>query len=89
MHDWGGAHLSDIGGRLDVSREQLLDALTAAGIEVSEQLKLRLPDGRQRNRQGVRLTALPAAPEGPAAGPGEHPVEPLPAPAPAPLQGAR
>jgi len=72
-HGWAGAHLSDIETRLGATREALLAALAEAGIEVAEQLKVMLPGGRQRNRQGVRLRDLPAglgeAPEPPPPGP--------------------
>lgn len=85
MRDWSGVHLTDLEERLDTTREHLLDTLTEAGIEVSEQLKLRLPNGHQRNRQGVRLSALPQVPTTAAAGPADHPAEepaqPLPEPA--------
>lgn len=68
---WKGAHLDDLLAHLPGrSRAELLDTLTKARIPVEEQLKLTLPGGRQRNRQGVRLSALPAglgeAPQPPA-----------------------
>ncbi|MEC3994013.1 hypothetical protein VSR01_10830 [Actinacidiphila sp. DG2A-62] len=76
---WRGAHLDDVLARLPGrSREELLAVLAEAGIPVTEQLKLRLPGGRQRNRQGIRLTALPPAPDEPPAG--APPEPPLPAP---------
>lgn len=97
---WSGTHLTDLEEHLGATREALLDTLAESGIEVAEQLKLRLSDGRQRNRQGVRLTALPAglgeAPEPaaqhPASTPAEGPPEAvdrtLPDPAPATVYGA-
>lgn len=83
---WKGAHLDDVLAHLPGrSREELLAALAEAGIPVTEQLKLTLPGGRQRNRQGVRLSALPAAPAGPGQpavpGPPEPPAEAAPEPA--------
>jgi hypothetical protein len=86
---WQGAHLDDILAHLPGhSRTELLTVLADAQIPVAEQLKLTLPGGRQRNRQGVRLTALPErlgeAPPGPASGPpqpaAEAPAQPLPDP---------
>jgi hypothetical protein len=71
---WLGAHLDDVLAHLPGhSRGQLLDVLAEAGIPVAEQLKLTLPGGRQRNRQGVRLSTLPA-------GLGEAPPTPAPGP---------
>lgn len=59
---WLGAHLDDVLAHLPGrSRGELLAVLAGARIPVVEQLKLRLPGGRQRNRQGVRLAALPEA----------------------------
>jgi hypothetical protein len=84
---WLGAHLDDVLAHLPGhSREALLDVLAQAGIPVAEQLKITLPGGRQRNRQGVRLNTLPGglgeAPPAPAPGPPtpapEAPAEPLP-----------
>jgi hypothetical protein len=58
---WQGAHLDDLLTRLPGrSKNELCATLTQAGIAVTEQLKLRLPGGVQRNRQGVRLDSLPA-----------------------------
>lgn len=58
---WQGAHLADLltvlPGR---SKNDLLAALAAAGIPVTEQLKIRPRKGRQSNRQGVRVDSLPA-----------------------------
>lgn len=81
--EWKGAHLDDILAHLPGrSREELLQVLADAQIPVAEQLKLTLPGGRQRNRQGVRLSTLPPglgeAPPAPAPGP------PQPAPTPPP-----
>jgi hypothetical protein len=60
-HGWQGAHLDDLLARLPGrSKTELCATLTQAGIAVAEQLKLRLPGGVQRNRQGVRLDSLPA-----------------------------
>lgn len=57
---WQGVHLDDLLAHLPGrSKTELLDALAGAGIPVAEQLKLTLPGGRQRNRQGVRVSALP------------------------------
>jgi hypothetical protein len=86
---WKGAHLDDVLAHLPGhSRTELLAVLADAKIPVAEQLKLTLPGGRQRNRQGVRLTALREglgeAPPGPAAGAhqpaAEAPAQPLPDP---------
>lgn len=76
---WLGAHLDDILAWLPGrSREELLEVLAEAGIPVTEQLKLTLPGGRQRNRQGIRVSALPPAPaEAPTqATPGSPPMGP-------------
>lgn len=63
---WLGAHLDDVLAHLPGrSREELLTVLAEAGIPVENQLKLTLPGGRQRNRQGIRLTALPPGPAQP------------------------
>lgn len=84
---WQGAHLDDVLAHLPgVARADLLAALAEARIPVAEQLKLTLPGGRQRNRQGVRLDALPgradeaapAPPKGPAQAPAEAAPEPAP-----------
>lgn len=65
-HGWLGAHLDDVLAHLPGrSRTELLAVLAAAGIPVENQLKIRLPGGRQRNRQGIRLSHLPAAPDQP------------------------
>lgn len=86
---WQGAHLDDVLAHLPGrSRAELLQVLADAEIPVAQQLKLTLPGGRQRNRQGVRLSALPGAwgeaPPAPApappAGPAEAPPEPAPRP---------
>lgn len=90
---WKGAHLDDVLALLPGrSRAELLEVLAEAGIPVTEQLKLTLPGGRQRNRQGIRLAHLPPAPEqpGPEAAPGPPPaaaveVAPEPAPRAAPV----
>jgi hypothetical protein len=89
---WRGAHLDDILAHLPGhSREELLGVLAGAGIPITEQLKLTLPGGRQRNRQGVRLTALPAglgeAPLAPASAPAGPPAEGAPEPLPDPPRG--
>lgn len=71
---WKGAHLDDVLALLPGrSRTELLEVLAEAGIPVEEQLKLTLPGGRKRNRQGIRLTTLPPAPDQPA---NEAPPEP-------------
>jgi hypothetical protein len=84
---WKGVHLDDVLAHLPGhSREDLLRALAEASITVTEQLKLTLPGGRQRNRQGIRLAHLPAAPDQPAAeAPPEVLVEVAPEPAPRPV----
>ncbi|MEE4541008.1 hypothetical protein V2S66_03370 [Streptomyces sp. V4-01] len=65
---WKGAHLDDVLALLPGhSRTELLEVLAEAGIPVENQLKLTLPGGRQRNRQGIRLSTLPPAPDQPAA----------------------
>lgn len=74
MHDWSGVHLTDLEEHFDTTREHLLGTLSAAGIEVAEQLKLRLPNGHQRNRQGVRLRDLPEGSGKAPAAPVQHPV---------------
>jgi len=81
---WKGAHLDDVLALLPGrSREELLEVLATASIPVAEQLKLTLPGGRQRNRQGVRLAHLPQPPAEPAVeAPPEAPVEAAPEPAP-------
>jgi hypothetical protein len=75
---WQGAHLDDVLAHLPGhSRKELLDVLAEARVPIAEQLKIRLPGGRQRNRQGVRVRDLPAGlgetppapPQDPAAGP--------------------
>lgn len=85
---WKGAHLDDVLALLPGrSRAELLEVLAEARIPVEEQLKLTLPGGKQRNRQGIRLTALPAAPDQPAAEAPPGPPPPAPAevaPEPAP-----
>lgn len=90
---WQGAHLADVAAHLGHPAEEILDVLHAAGIEVAEQLKIRLPGRRQRNRQGVRVSALPpgleedpphcpvTGPSGPlVGGPAEGPAAPSPPP---------
>lgn len=77
---WKGAHLDDLLAHLPGrSRAELLDTLTKARIPVEEQLKLTLTGGRQRNRQGVRLSALPAglgeAPQPPPQTPPQRPAQ--------------
>jgi hypothetical protein len=76
---WLGAHLDDVLAHLPGrSKTELLTVLADAQIPVAEQLKLTLPGGRQRNRQGVRLSTLPP-------GLGEAPPAPAPGlPQPAP-----
>lgn len=74
-----------------VSKDALIAALAEAGVRVN-QVKYRLPGGRQQVRQGVRLEDLPAVPgEAPAtpapglhavaAGPAERAAAPSPTPA--------
>ncbi|WNI19191.1 hypothetical protein [Actinacidiphila sp. ITFR-21] len=76
---WQGAHLDDLLAHLPGrSRTELLAVLAAAGIPVADQLKLRLPGGGQRNRQGVRLSALPEGPEKAPPAPATTPAEPAP-----------
>lgn len=77
---WKGAHLDDLLAHLPGrSRAELLDTLAKARIPVEAQLKLTLPGGRQRNRQGVRLSALPAglgeAPQPPPQTPPQRPAQ--------------
>lgn len=89
--EWKGVHLDDLLAHLPRrSRTELLDVLAEARIPVENQLKLTLPGGRQRNRQGVRVSALPpglgeapatpaeAPPPGSPEGPAEAPTQPLP-----------
>lgn len=94
---WKGAHLDDVLAHLPGrSREELLQVLADARIPVTEQLKLTLPGGKQRNRQGIRLSVLPAAPNqapaGPATTPPQQPAlappEPAPRPVPVTVYGA-
>jgi hypothetical protein len=94
-----GAHLDDVLAMLPGhTKPELIAVLDGAGIEVADQLKIRLPGGRQRNRQGVRLSALPPGlgetpppppvtnlSKAPAAGPVEAPSNPSPPPPPAAL----
>jgi hypothetical protein len=90
---WKGAHLDDVLALLPGrSRTELLEVLAEAEIPVTEQLKLTLPGGRQRNRQGIRLAHLPAAPDQRAAetppgppSPAAAEVAPEPVPPAAPL----
>ncbi|MGW5352192.1 hypothetical protein ACWERV_16985 [Streptomyces sp. NPDC004031] len=86
-HGWKGAHLDDILARLPGrSREELLAVLADARIPVADQLKLTLPGGRQINRQGVRVDALPPgleeAPVWPTSTPPAGPADGLPEAAP-------
>lgn len=88
-HGWKGAHLDDVLAHLPGrSKGELLDVLADAQIPVENQLKLTLPGGRQRNRQGVRLTALPPglgeAPPAPTPGPPQRPAGAVPEAAPRP-----
>lgn len=82
-HGWLGVHLDDLLTALPgASRTDLLDVLAEGGIPVAEQLKIRLPGGRSRNRQGVRLSGLPpglgeAPAEAPSRGPQNPPLPPL------------
>lgn len=80
---WQGVHLDDLLAHLPGrSKTELLDALAGAGIPVAEQLKLTLPGGRQRNRQGVRVSALPQGlgedPPAAAQAPGQRPAQLVP-----------
>lgn len=84
---WQGAHLDDLLANLPGrSRGELLAVLAGAKIPVADQLKLTLPGGRQRNRQGVRLSTLPEglgeAVPAPASPPSHHPAELVPDPPP-------
>ncbi|MFC1410391.1 hypothetical protein ACEZCY_14110 [Streptacidiphilus sp. N1-12] len=89
-HGWLGVHLDDLLTALPgVSRTDLLDVLAEGGIPVAEQLKIRLPGGRSRNRRGVRLSALPpglgeAPAAAPSGGPQSAPLPPLSTPPTAP-----
>lgn len=95
---WQGAHLDDVLAHLPGrSRTELLTVLADARIEVAQQLKLTLPGGRQRNRQGVRIAALPPglgeAPPPPATTPSQPAPTPPPEASPRPphltVHGAR
>jgi hypothetical protein len=60
-HGQRGVHLDDLLPHLPgIDRQGLLAALREAGIPVKEQLKLRTPNGKQRNRQGIRVDDIPA-----------------------------
>lgn len=85
-HGWKGAHLDDVLAHLPGrSRTELLQVLADARIPVTEQLKLMLPGGKQRNRQGIRLDTLPAAPEQAPAAPATTPPQPAAEAPPEPL----
>lgn len=102
---WVGVHLDDLLSCLPGrSRDELIWCLQTARIEVHPGIKLRLPNGVYRNRQGVRLDALPAGlgealatpVPGPPAGaapaalqsPAQGPAKPFPPPLPDPLSRA-
>ncbi len=79
-NSWQGVQLDDLLAHLPGrSKADLVAALSEARIPVEEQLKIRLPGGRQRNRKGVRVSALPE-------GLGEAPATPAETPLPAPVE---
>lgn len=72
-HGWLGVHLDTLLTRLPGrSKKELTDCLAAAAIQVHPGFKLSFPNGPSRNRQGVRVDALP---------PGLGQAPPAPAPA--------